>query len=496
MKNIHTKLAAVAVGTALLAATLSLPVAAVQPSYNVGAAYSKSKFYDRLLSVEATGDQRYDVMSVALSQLGYHEGNSTSEMNGLNPSGSRNFVEYNRIIGTVGGSYSFEWCAAFVSWCLRQAGVPTSTVTTEASCSRLMDWLSERGDYKKRASGYTPRAGDLIFFRASTSVYYSSHVGLVLGTEGGYVYTVEGNNEGRVGYHKYSASSTYIMGYGTPDYTEKAGTVYDFELRDSYFEAGVYVTSADLNHRAGPDTSYSSYGKIPAGTSLEITDGIDGWARVTYGGKSGWCSLDYLRWQGELEYTVTYDAAGGSSVPSPQIKPYGRAVTLSNRIPERDRHVFLGWATSEGGEAVYQPGDRYSKNASVKLYAVWQHTGYTVIFYDDDGTELARGSYAHGDHLVPPSPPEKPDSLIYHFEFSGWSPELPETVTDDLAFYAKYDRHSKISVTDRPEDSEISPEDTPSPQAGGKGFDFSSLASALAGLVSSAFAFLFGKKHI
>ena len=138
MKNIHMKFVAVAVGTAILAATLATPAAAIQPSYNVGAAYSKSKFYDRLLAVEATGDQRYDVMSVALSQLGYHEGNSTSEMNGLNPSGSLNFVEYNRNIGTVGGSYGFEWCAAFVSWCLRQAGVPTSAVTTEASCSRLM----------------------------------------------------------------------------------------------------------------------------------------------------------------------------------------------------------------------------------------------------------------------------------------------------------------------------------------------------------------------
>jgi uncharacterized protein YgiM (DUF1202 family) len=494
MKKIHTKLAAVAVGTALLAATLSLPVAAVQPSYNVGAAYSKSKFYDRLLSVEATGDQRYDVMSVALSQLGYHEGNSTSEMNGMNPSGSRNFVEYNRIIGTVGGSYSFEWCAAFVSWCLRQAGVPTSTVTTEASCSRLMDWLSARGDYKKRASGYTPRAGDLIFFRASTSVYYSSHVGLVLGAEGGYVYTVEGNNEGQVGYHKYSASSTYIMGYGTPDYAERAGTVYDFELRDSYFEAGVYVTTADLNHRAGPDTSYKSYGKIPAGTSLEITEGRDGWARVTYGGQSGWCSLDYLNWKRELEYTVTYNVAGGTAAPSAQTKAYGRAVTLSDQIPERDRHVFLGWATSEGGEAVYQPGDRYSQNESIKLYAVWQHTGYTVIFYDDDGVELARGNYAHGDRLTPPEPPEKPDSILYHFEFSGWSPELPETVTEDLEFRATYVRHSKLSVTEKPEDTESTGDDTGPGDIAEDKADRTSIASAIAALISSIFVFLFGKK--
>ena len=495
MKNIHIKLAAVAVGTALLTSVLSMPVAAIQPSYNVGAAYSKSKYYDRLLAVEATGDQRYDVMSVALSQLGYHEGNSNSEMNGLNPSGSRNFVEYNRIIGTVGGSYSFEWCAAFVSWCLRQAGVPTSTVTTEASCSRLMDWLSARGDYKKRSSGYVPKPGDIIFFRASTSVYYSSHVGLVLGTEGGYVYTVEGNNEGRVGYHKYDASSTYIMGYGIPDYTEKTGTVYDFELRDSYFETGVYVTTADLNHRAGPDTSYKSYVKIPAGTALEITDGENGWARVTYGGRSGWCSLDYLRWQGELEYTVTYDTAGGSGAPSAQSKAYGRAVTLSDRIPERDHHVFLGWATSEGGEVAYRPGDRYGENASVRLYAVWQHTGYTVIFYNGDGDELARGNYAHGDTLTPPEPPEKPDSLLYYYEFSGWSPDLPEAVTDDLEFHATYERHSKLSVTDRPADTESVPEDTASSPPSGGGFDFSSLASTLAGIVSSVFAFFFGKRN-
>ena len=145
MKNVHKKLAALIAAGILTAATLTSAAYAIEPSYNVGSAYSQSKYYNRLLSVTPTGDHRYDVIAVAISQLGYHEGNSSSEMHGMNTNGSGNFTEYNRVIGSVGGSYGFEWCAAFVSWCLRQARVPTSVAITEASCSRMMDWLSENG---------------------------------------------------------------------------------------------------------------------------------------------------------------------------------------------------------------------------------------------------------------------------------------------------------------------------------------------------------------
>lgn len=71
-------------------------------------------------------------------------------------------------------------------------------------------------------------------------------------------------------------------------------------------------------------------------------------------------------------WTVSYDANGGSGAPSPQTKWAGDTLTLSNTVPTRANYGFLGWATSSGGAASYQPGDTYATDAALALYAVWR----------------------------------------------------------------------------------------------------------------------------
>ena len=56
----------------LLAAMLVLPAAAVEPIHEASEQYLRSPYNAQLGSVELTGDQRTDVVLVALSQLGYH----------------------------------------------------------------------------------------------------------------------------------------------------------------------------------------------------------------------------------------------------------------------------------------------------------------------------------------------------------------------------------------------------------------------------------------
>ena len=328
-------------------------VAAVTPSYTVGKYYEGSKFYDRLLAVELTGDQRYDLINIARSQLSYHEGNSNADMGGENSFGNKNFVEYNRIIGAPldngegnGVSYGFEWCAAFVSWCQRQARVPESKVITEVSCIRLSSWLKNKGAYKSRSSGYTPIAGDLIFFK-TVSAYSPSHVGLVVGSDSTYVYTIEGNNGGRVNYHRYEKNNSSIVGYGIPAYDVKSGTKYDFELLPGYVEKGVYVTTADVNLREGPSTGTSSFGKIPKGTELEIREAVGNFARASYGGNDGWVSLDYIKYQKPITHSVTFcDDSGnvlwqGSYEDGEKIKIPEEPKKESDEIYD---YVFLGWS--------------------------------------------------------------------------------------------------------------------------------------------------------
>ena len=71
-------------------------------------------------------------------------------------------------------------------------------------------------------------------------------------------------------------------------------------------------------------------------------------------------------------WTVSYDANGGSGAPSPQTKWAGDTLTLSKTVPTMANYGFLGWATSSGGAASYQPGDTYATDAALALYAVWR----------------------------------------------------------------------------------------------------------------------------
>ena len=126
-----------------------------------------------------------DVVSIAMTQYGYHEGNSEADMGGTNRDGYKNFAEYNRMYGKLdngegnGMSYGYSWCAAFVSWCLRQSRVEETAAITEVSCRRMTDWYREQGRFYSRQSGYTPLPGDIIMFHDGDGV--PSHVGFVLG---------------------------------------------------------------------------------------------------------------------------------------------------------------------------------------------------------------------------------------------------------------------------------------------------------------------------
>ena len=72
-------------------------------------------------------------------------------------------------------------------------------------------------------------------------------------------------------------------------------------------------------------------------------------------------------------FTVAYDANGGVGAPAAQTKEINVPLQLSSTEPTYDGHIFLGWATSENATAAeYQPGEDYTANESVTLYAVWR----------------------------------------------------------------------------------------------------------------------------
>ncbi len=77
----------------------------------------------------------------------------------------------------------------------------------------------------------------------------------------------------------------------------------------------------------------------------------------------------------EPTYAVSYDANGGTGAPSTQTKQYNNPLALSSTKPTRSGYTFKGWAaSSEASSAQYQPGDTYTCNENIVLYAVWERT--------------------------------------------------------------------------------------------------------------------------
>ena len=103
-----------------------------------------------------------------------------------------------------------EWCACFVSWCYNQAG--KSEPRFAACQSQGIPWFQSHGQWGDRNySNIAP--GDAIFFDWDGDGS-ADHVGLVIGTDGQRVYTVEGNSGDACKIKSYSLDYGCIKGYG------------------------------------------------------------------------------------------------------------------------------------------------------------------------------------------------------------------------------------------------------------------------------------------
>ncbi|MCR5636745.1 MAG: InlB B-repeat-containing protein [Clostridiales bacterium] len=76
---------------------------------------------------------------------------------------------------------------------------------------------------------------------------------------------------------------------------------------------------------------------------------------------------------GEQKFIIFYLGNGGINAPQYQTKSYDHDINLSSEEPIRKGYKFIGWATADNAtEAEYLPGDIYSGNRDITLYAVWQ----------------------------------------------------------------------------------------------------------------------------
>ncbi len=138
-------------------------------------------------------------------------------------------------------------------------------------------------------------------------------------------------------------------------------------------------------------------------------------------------------------YRIRYDANGGTGGPSVfGMKFYGTDVTLSSSVPTRDGYEFLGWATSSTATTPqYQPGDTYSKNESVTLYAVWKAipTTYTLTYNANNGGGAPSNTTGNGAVTISSTVPTR-----FGYTFLGWS-------TSSSATSASYEPGDSITLS-------------------------------------------------
>ena len=189
-------------------------------------------------------------------------------------------------------------------------------------------------------------------------------------------------------------------------------------------------------------TATYPYGTAAASIALPATPTKDATAEFTYE-FSGWTPA-VAAVSGNATYTATYDATkrsytitfvnGDGSETSSQVE-YGTVPTApAGKTPANDAqysYSFVGW----NAEIVAVTG-----NATYTAVVNRTVNEYTVTFEDEDGTALYSATYPYGTaaaDVIKPRTPEKPATVGYTYEFSGWNPKVAE-VTGDATYTATF----------------------------------------------------------
>lgn len=260
-KKMKTRMIAFGLGL-IMTCSLCVECLAVAPSYAVSESYKSGIYYQKLLSVSLTGNQADDIVNVALSQRGYHEGTSTKDLSGDKTTSTTKAQKYNEY-GYMHDNTNDDWCAYFVSWCARQAHIGTSIIPKSGSCSTICNTLKTR--YYDVTSGYLPKKGDLILLEPSSGVSprnpstgvpeKSGHIGIVIADcNGSEIRYIEGNNSDVVmtnccNVYTTQGNKRRVQGYLHPNYkgtsTDAGGSG---DLTDEDVSAQIKVTAGNATN--------------------------------------------------------------------------------------------------------------------------------------------------------------------------------------------------------------------------------------------------------
>lgn len=426
-----------------------LDVSAAEPTYKMSARYKEGKYYKNFSAVTLTGDQASDVLAIALSQLGYLEGDSDDGLCGT-VGGDRDFVEYNVLYGKIdnnqgnGLSYGYYWCASFVNWCLREANVSKeASATGEVSCRRWLSACKNADIYVEKSE--IPQSGDIIFFKDADSEVSSTHMGLVRYSDGDRVYTVEGNTLGedyssdgdRVAIKSYPLTSSYIVGYARPKYEKTADARVDHTGK--YLTKGLYISKEEIE--IFDEALTVSKGKIGENEVFYVTDLKDNIAKISYqsGGEmyEGYADISNRTLQlnsTETACRISFFDSDGEALIAEKYVDASIECPVIDRVFAEDKGL-AGWADApDADNAAYSADGSVKVNEDKMLYAVWDHNRYEISFVGIDDQVIATESGYLGDTVTPPEV-VLPDGYV----FLGWGEDFSPIIDGNRTYHALYE---------------------------------------------------------
>lgn len=168
-----------------------------------------------------------------------------------------------------------------------------------------------------------------------------------------------------------------------------------------------------------------------------------------YNGEEKWNFADAVatdltltaKWQVN-QYTITFDTAGGSEVPS-ITQDYGTAITPP-AAPTRTGYTFAGW-------------DREIPTAmpaeNMTITARWQVNQYTITFKPENGGQDIVIKQDYGTAITAPANPTKTG-----YTFAGWDKTIPTTMpAGNMTITARW-TENRVIVIIRPDDSKDEPD--------------------------------------
>lgn len=190
------------------------------------------------------------VPSIPVKQIGTVEAKTADQLKNAVVDVATNQLWYraeadkNNKYGAYFGSNNQDWCAFFVAWCMKTAGVPTSVYNSTSGVAGVgrADYpnVIRSGKLRYRTENYDPKPGDTIYFDWNCRsvehphVDYIQHIEIVTDYKNGYIYTVGGNKSGnKINYKEcgmvshgiYQRNDSRIVAFGDIDYSGKSSAV-------------------------------------------------------------------------------------------------------------------------------------------------------------------------------------------------------------------------------------------------------------------------------